>query len=38
VLWRAHKSFRMSIFTGGTSSFQRREGESFYTYPPKTSH
>jgi hypothetical protein len=27
----------MGIFIGGTSSLQRREGESFYTYPHKTS-
>jgi hypothetical protein len=35
VLGIAHKGFRMSIFIGGTSSLQRREEESFYTYPPK---
>jgi hypothetical protein len=38
VLGRAHKGFRVSIFIGETSSLQRREGESFYTCPPKTSH
>jgi hypothetical protein len=37
VLERAHKGFRVSIFVGGTSSLQMREGESFYTYPSKTS-
>jgi hypothetical protein len=35
VLGRGIKGFRMSVFIGGISSLQRREGEIFYTCPPK---
>jgi hypothetical protein len=35
VLGRAHKGFKKSVFIGGTSSLQRRKGESFYIYPKK---
>jgi hypothetical protein len=37
-LWRAHKGLGWVYFMGGTRSLQTREGESFYTCPPKTSH
>jgi hypothetical protein len=37
-LGRAHKGLGWVYFVGGTSTLQRREGESFYTCPPKTSH
>jgi hypothetical protein len=32
------KAYGMNIFVGGTSNLQMREGESFYTCHPKTSH
>jgi hypothetical protein len=34
---RAHKGLGRVYFVDGTSSLQRREGESVYTCPPKTS-
>jgi hypothetical protein len=37
-LERAHKGLGWVYFVGGTSTLQRREGENFYIYPPKTSH
>jgi hypothetical protein len=36
-LGRAQKGLGWIYFVGSTSNFQRREGESFYIYPPKTS-
>jgi hypothetical protein len=36
-LERAHKGLGWMYFMGGTSFLQRREGEIFYTCPPKTS-
>jgi hypothetical protein len=38
VLGRAHKGFRKSVFVGGTSIFQKGEGEKLLYLPPKTSH
>jgi hypothetical protein len=35
VKGRGLKDLRKSIFVGGTSIPQRREGESFYTIPQK---
>jgi hypothetical protein len=35
---RCLKGSRKSIFVGGTSTLQRREGEKLLYYPPKTSH
>jgi hypothetical protein len=36
-LRRAHKGLGLMYFMGDTSTLQRREGESFYTCPPKPS-
>jgi hypothetical protein len=36
VSGKAHKGLGISIFVGGTSTLQRREGEIFYTCPQKT--
>jgi hypothetical protein len=36
-LGRAHKGLGWVYFMGGTSNLKRREGESFYICPPKTS-
>jgi hypothetical protein len=35
---RGLKGSRKSIFVGGTSTLQRREGEKLLYYPPKTSY
>jgi hypothetical protein len=36
-LGRAHRGLGWVYFVGGTSTLQMREGETFYTCPPKTS-
>jgi hypothetical protein len=38
VKGRGLKNSRKSIFVGGTSTLERREGEKLLYYPPKTIH